>query len=143
MKTMANYNATIRTNYFSVTDEARFRKIIANCCGSDENLMLFEAEDDSGKFGFGCYGSVLGIPVGEDDYPDYDIDAFYEALQEILSDGDAIIITEVGHEKLRYLLGVCTVITKREIRSIDLSVKAIALAGEMLGNADFMTRMDY
>ena len=143
MKEMANYYAFIRSNYFSVTDETRFREIIASCLGSDEAIRIFESSDGSGKFGFGCYGSISGVPDDEDDPDDYDVDAFYEALQEVLVEGDAIIITEIGYEKLRYLIGVCTIITKREIQFVNLSDRAVALACEMLGNADFQTQMDY
>jgi hypothetical protein len=103
---MANYNATIRTNYFSVKDEARFREIM-DACGAEDELYVFESEDGTGKLGFGCYGRLNGIPAGEAaDDEESDIDAFYDALQDVLSDGDAIIITELGYEYLRYLIGV-------------------------------------
>ena len=138
---MANYYATIRTNYFSVTDEAKFRDIIDTCSAEDE-LHVFESNDGSGKVGFGCYGSVYGIPVGEDD-DESDLDALYDALQSVLVEGDAIIITEIGFEKLRFLIACCTIITKNDIQGIDLRNKAIDLARDMLQNPDFTTEMDY
>ena len=140
---MANYYAFIRSNYFSVADETKFQEIIASCLGSDKAIQIFESGDSSGKFGFGCYGSISGIPAEDCDPEDCDIDAFYDALQEVLAEGDAIIITEIDYEKLRYLIGVCTIITKREIRSVNLEEKAVALAREMLGNEDFQTQMRY
>lgn len=140
---MANYYATIRSNYFGVTDEAKFRKIIASCSGED-TVHVFESEDGSGKFGFGCNGSITGIlpDEDEDDTEEY-LDVFYDALQSVLAEGDAIIITEVSFEKLRYLIGCCTVITRDDIQFVDVRNKAIELARSMLGNDTFSTEMDY
>ena len=140
---MANYCAVIRTNYFSVTDETRFREIMASCVGDEEDTEVFESEDGSDKFGFGCFGTISGIPEDTDDPDSADLGAFYDALQSVLAEGDAIIITEIGYEKLRYLIGVCTVITKRDIRYIDVRQKAVELAMEMLGDNGFTTQMDY
>jgi hypothetical protein len=140
---MANYCATIRSNYFSVKDEVKFRELM-NSCSAEDEIYVFEAEDGSGKFGFGCYGSISGIPVGEnEDETEEDLDAFYDALQEVLSEGDAIIITEIGNEKLRYLIGTCTVITSCEIRVFNLGDQSVKLAREMLEDNGFRTRMDY
>ena len=138
---MANYYATIRTNYFAVTDEAKFREI-TDSCNSEDKLHVFESNDGSGKFGFGCYGNIYGIPAGEDD-DENDLNSFYDALQAVMAVGDVIIITEIGYEKLRYLIACCTIITKDDIRGIDLRNKAIDLARDMLKNPDFTTEMDY
>lgn len=140
---MANYYATIRTNYFSVTDEAKYREIIESCIAED-TLHIFEESTTDGKkmFGFGCYGYINGIPAVEDE-DETDLDAFYYALQSVLSEDDAIIITEVGNEKLRYLVGLCTVITNTDIQSIDVCCKAVELARIMLENPEFTTRMEY
>jgi hypothetical protein len=140
---MANYNAFVRSNYFTVTDTAKFREIMASCIGAEGNIEVFDADDGSGKLGFGCYGAISGIPTDIEDPESTDLDGFYEALQGILAEGDAIIITEVGYEKLRYLIGVCTVITKQGIQCIDLSRKAVDLARTMLGNDRYTTQMDY
>lgn len=140
---MANYYATIRTNYFGVTDEAKFREII-NSCNAEDSIHIFEADDGTGKFGFGCNGSIYGIPPSEDEDDDENnLDVFYDALQSLLIESDAIIITEVGFEKLRYLIGTCTIITRDQIRFIDVRDKAIELAQSMLNDSSFSTRMDY
>lgn len=142
---MANYYATIRTNYFSVKDEAKFREAV-NSCNAEEELHIFEETrpDGSKIFGFGCYGSIYGIPPGEDEDDDEnDLDAFYDALQELLPENDAIIITEIGHEKMRYLIGCCTIITRNEIQFVDVRNRAVDLARAMLKNDAFQTQMDY
>lgn len=55
---MANYNAAIRTNYFSVTHEKKFRNISDSCCGED-TIHVLEAVDGSAKLGFECNGSIV------------------------------------------------------------------------------------
>jgi hypothetical protein len=140
---MADYCASTRTNYFAVTDEARFREIMASCVGSDDKVHVFELEGDPKRFGFGCYERILGTPTDDEDDMEYDSAAFYAALQSILAEGDAIIVTEVGNTKLRYLTGVCIVVTRRDIQWIYLHDKAIELARAMLNNPSYETQMDY
>ena len=143
---MANYYATIRTNYFAVTDEVKFRKIIDSCSAEDTIHILENIAPDGTKtFGFGCYGYISGIhaDADEEDMDETDLDAFYFALQSVLAEGDAIIIMEVGNEKLRYLIGVCTVITRSDIQGVDVSNKALDLVRTMLANPDFTTEMYY
>ena len=140
---MADYYGKTRTNYFSVTDEAKFRQIIASCGATDE-LVLHEEKLDDGniQYMFYCEGSILGLPDKDDD-ADYDYDAFCIALQQVLPDGDAILITTIGWEKIRYFVANCDVVTNREFKSIDLQREAVKLAGVLLGNPDYATRMDY
>jgi hypothetical protein len=142
---MANYRAVIRTNYFTVNDETKFRETVASCNAEDE-LHIFETTkpDGSKAFGFGCYGSIYGIPPGEtEDDDESNLDAFYDALQAILPEDEAIIVTEIGNEKLRYLIGNCTVITHNDIQFVDVRDRAIGLAKTMLKNSDFQTQSDY
>lgn len=142
---MANYYATIRTNYFSVKDETAFRELIEAISAEDE-VHLFEKPQSDGsiKFGFGCYGNIYGLPAeNEEDACEDDMDCFYDALQQMVCDDDAIIITEIGSEKLRYLVGTSTVITHSEINYMDLCHSSLELAEKMLGNSSFQTQMDY
>lgn len=142
---MANYCATIRTNYFSIKNENAFRELMQSVSAEDE-VHIFEQpqSDGSKKFGFGCYGNIYGITAGsdEDDSED-DMDCFLDALQNLVCEDDAIIMTEVGNEKLRYVIGCCTVITSKEIRGVNIPDKALHLAQESLGNKHYRTQMDY
>lgn len=153
---MSNYIASIRTNYFSVTDPEKFKAIIASCRAEYDITIIDDKQaDGSIKFGFYCYGSIQGLPdkegssldeiIGaEDDYDcESSIDLFFDALQDILPDGEAIIITEVGYEKMRYLVGYCTVITRNDVQGVDVQDKALELARNILQNNDFTTKMDY
>ena len=153
---MADYYCKIRTNYFSVTDEEKFKKIIASCRAADTIEIFDEKQKDgSVKYGFFCDGSIHGLPDTEDetlesedeydsdeDY-DYNYDAFCEALQAILPDNDAILITEIGNEKMRYLVGDCTIITRKDIKVITLRDEAMTLARKMLKNPNYKTKTEY
>ena len=153
---MANYYCKIRTNYFSVTDEEKFKKVIASCRASDTIEIFDEKQKDgSVKYGFFCDGSIHGLPdtesdalEDEDEYDededcDYNYDAFCEALQGILPNNDAIFITEIGNEKMRYLVGDCTIITRSDIKVITLRDEAMKLGREMLDISDYTTKMEY
>ena len=153
---MANYSCKTRTNYFSVTDEVKFRKIMASCWGSDEVIVFDENQDDgSAKYGFLCSGSIYGLAdcdkscdtcnpsVCEDEDIEHNYDAFCEALQDILPEGEAIVITESGSEAMRYLVGDCMVITRSGYKGICVKREAVKVAAAMLNNPGFTTKMDY
>ena len=143
---MANYNATTRTNYFSVKNEVRLREIIESVIG-DDDVVLFEQETDgSKKYGFGCYGAIHGIAESntDDDYDaEYDLNALYKALQGVLCEDDAIILMEAGSEKLRYVAGLCTVITHNDVRFIDMRDVVLEKAREMLSDPTYSTQLEY
>lgn len=66
---MANYESTSRTNYFHVTDEARYQKLISHLCGT--SIETFDETEEDGRIlhGFGAYGSVdFTIPPSLDKY---------------------------------------------------------------------------
>lgn len=137
---MANYVSTTRTNYFHVKDVEAFRAFMDN--GSGDNLKLWDEKDDKGDtvFAFGCEGSIYGIQ-NEDENDNYDL--FIENLQEYIADNDAVILTETGHEKLRYVSGYSAIITGSDIQHVNLDDMALSKAREMLGNPGFSTQMDY
>lgn len=140
---MANYMAFTRTNYFSVVDEEKFRSIVSSISAEDQ-ATVFENELPDGKkqFGFGCYGCIYGL-VTEDDEGGEDEDALHNALQQVLSEGDAIIITEVGYEKLRYLWAGSLIITKSNIEHIHHYDAVMQKTRAILGNSQFTTQLDY
>ena len=142
---MANYDATIRTNYFSVKDEKAFRKLMESV-NAEAEIHIFEQEmyDGSKKFGFGCYGAISGICAvsDEDEYPDID-GCIQEALQKLVCEDDAVIMVEIGYEKLRYVTGLGAVITSTEIRHIDVWHESLVAARLLLDNPNFQTQIDY
>ena len=153
---MADYYGKTRTNYFSVTDAEKFKQIIASC-GSTDEIKIFDEKQNDGsvKYMFYCEGIIQGLPEREksgdddnredceDDDFDYDYNAFCESLQKIIPDNDAIIITEIGSEKMRYLTGISTVITNKDFKCIDISRESVKLAAKMLNNPEFTTQIEY
>ena len=142
---MANYYAKIRTNYFSVVNSEAL-KILISCLSTGDKVEIFEEKQENGKikYAFGCTGSINGLPVknqegGEED----NLEAFYTALQQLLDKDDAIILTEIGSEKLSYLVSQSTVITKEDIQCVNSKEIALELAREMLGNKEYQTQQDY
>lgn len=143
-----NYEGSLRTNYFSVKDENRFREIISRLV-ADDIIRIFEGKENStGKFAFGG-GTICGIRpenYNKEDYDEYDIidgDAWLFELQKVVADGDAIIVTETGGEGVRYLDGSVTVITSHDIKYKDLEEIGLKLAREALGNPNWETRNSY
>lgn len=125
---MADYTCISRTNYFAVTDEEKLHEI-AKLVGAD----VFKSA--SGKFTLGAYGSISYYMDEEKQDNVY----IYPMIQEILPEKEAAIFFEVGHgglpyhERLRYLMGSATIVTKDAIKLINLETKACRLANEMLG----------
>jgi len=154
---MADYYAKVRTNYFSVTDEDKFHRLMEMCASNGGRVEVFSeksAGDEPTKFGFYCDGSILGLLAPHDDEEpedlnyeacddEHDMDLFYKFLQKLVTKDDAVIITEVGSEKMCYLFGVCVIITQSEIRVLDLQGMAMTEARVMLNNPDYTTQMDY
>lgn len=147
---MSNYYGKVRTNYFSVTDENALRDIISRVRGSEDTVELYMEQESNGekKFMFLCGSDILGFPETDENGEvyedcDYSFDDFTAALQKILPENEAIIITEVGSEKMRYLSGYVTVITRNEIRHENLHNIGIRIARRLLNNENWDTKNEY
>ena len=148
---MSNYIGITRTNYFSVIDPDRLKNIIAHTESTDDAVELWFNEDKHGhtKYAFGCTGRICGLTssyFGIDDSNDDEdstFNDFTDELQKIVSPNDAIIITEVGFEKMRYASAISTVITSKKIVDIDLGEEAFNRAADLIGDQDWDTQMDY
>lgn len=103
---MANYQAWVRTNYFKVNDVDKMKEFCK------KNGLEFWQEDEEStpkeRYGFGT--SVDG---------GIDIDELIPEIQEFLNDEDVCVITEIGHEKLRYLVAISCIIKKTDFSHID------------------------
>ena len=131
---MASYVCAIRTNYFRVTEEEKFRNLIDEFLSGSCEVFTRTDVNSNKLVGF---DSDENINWSEDDT------GFVSGLQECLAEDDSIIVLEVGHEKLRYLIGAATIITRSSIETIDLTSLAISKAAEMLGNPDYTTCCEY
>jgi len=139
---MADYLSKFLSNYFSVTDTGKFETLIQSC-QAESVIETFQHTEPDGsiKYGFGSTGTIHGIPPeGEECGELY---AFYGELQKLIPPDDAVIVIEIGNEKLNYFTACCTVITQAEIKSGDLDTLALELARKMLNNPEFETQIDY
>lgn len=136
---MANYYEMTRTNYFKITDSDKFKEICEEI--TSESGVEFDVTEKDGKL-YGCISSESIIMLNDED-ESVDMESFYKKLQTVLEEDDAIIFTSIGHEKLRYLVGMITVITKDDIQYINLEDKAMELARTMLKNPEWNTVNSY
>ena len=152
---MANYYGYTRTNYFKVTNENELLKLIDECASNDpKGIEVWRREDESGgkTYAFGCESDLLGLPIsnhepGENDVcdsdTDHDYDAFIEELQKLLPDGEAVLITNIGKEKLCYLHGDMHVVTNKQTILKSLHSIGIEIARELLNDAEWDTKNEY
>ena len=137
---MANYIAVGRTNYFRVTDEARWAELFENISANDGKWDYSQPNKDGNMFH--CFATEGGLDWMEPGDYDSNLDYFVDELQKILPDDEAVIYTEAGHEKHRYVTGFSLVITSKTIDWIQLPDLGLQMAKKHLGE-DFTTQMDY
>lgn len=135
---MANYYATVRTNYFRVINEEKYQKIFSKLSGEDTIHDFTKEENGVIYHGFGSYGCVEYLNEDED----YDFDAFLKEIQDLLPNNEAFMYFEIGYEKLRYVNGTCYLVTRREIKSMSLDSWAANEAKNLIGDS-YTTQMTY
>lgn len=142
---MANYYSKTRTNYFKVTDENALIDLFnqVQACEDEVHLDAEESADKTRYFMFWCEGTIEGIPDSDDEDCDYDFDEFIHRLQKLLPDDEAVIITEVGSEKMRYLVGQIVIVTNKDVQYRNLDSLGKQIAREMLNNPDWNTKNEY
>lgn len=137
---MANYIAVGRSNYFKVTDENRWEELFENIKGNDGTWDYSRTTDDGTILH--CFAVEGGLDYIEPGSYDSELDYFIDELQKILPDNEAVIYTEAGHEKHRYVVGFSLVVTSKTIDWIQLPELALGVARNHLGK-EFNTKMDY
>lgn len=132
---------TTRTNYFQTTDKEKFKDIVSKMHAGENAVKVFELEN--GYVGFGAYSSIDGIQGSCDDETcEADYDAMVYELQQILPDGEAIMIISSGHEKLRAVWGDIIIITNKDSQFLTLADIGITAARKMLSHDDWNTRYE-
>lgn len=137
---MANYESVTRGNYFHVKNEDAFSKFMDTVSGDDMHCWSDKDEDGNTVYAFGCYGSIYGVPNGDENN---DFDLFLSKLQKHIAPEDAVILMESGHEKIRYVTGYATIITSCKIETISITDLGMAKAKEILKNQEYRTKLDY
>ena len=124
---MANYCCTVRSSYFYVTDEEKYKDLMKHIITCEDSLECWDKEKDGRiAHAFGCYDQILGYiddPEAREDYendvdPDYDY--FLQKLSEIIAPGSACVIFQAGSEKLRYVDGFVDVVMHNEVKCESL-----------------------
>ena len=118
---MANYYGMVRTNYFGVKDEKKFKELTDNLIAED-NILI--EQNSEGKWSIASYSSI-DYCLEVDNCEDYDLDAFFESMKECIADGDAMIWTEIGNEKLRYFVAYSIIVTSEEVMGINLKESSL------------------
>lgn len=101
------------------------------------NLYVYEVIEKEDEYEIHTYEDESDI-----DLDDNGMLEFYQELQKILPDHEAMIYMEAGNEKLRYVVGHATIVTNKEICSINMADAALKTARSMLGEEDFATQME-
>ena len=124
---------------------AKKLKEILECCSTEDRIQLFtQTIDGKTYYAFGCESNISGLlPAGsepdkEGSYPD-----LIAALQKLILPGEAIVIMESGHEKLRYVVGEAVVITKDTYEGFSIRDMALKTARNLLGNPEYEMQMEY
>lgn len=146
---MANYCCVYRTNYFKVKDNEKFKEFMTHVYAED--LEIFHKKDENGNelYGFGGYGGISGYFNNENEYEDSDeawdnaYDNFIDGLAKQVAEDDAILLFEVGNEKLRYVVGSVAVITSKEYEYRDITNVGVEIAKQMLNNPNYNTQCTY
>lgn len=157
---MANAATKARTNYVEITDFYKFRDILSRCIvddGETIHIMTHECDDGKTKYGFYCEANICGMRAPDEECSvkscetcdnyyecevDCDYDAFLKELQQVIAPGDALIVTTLCYEKIKYLQSYAEIITAKSITYLTLSSLALAKAREELGNKNWITVND-
>lgn len=132
---MANYIGTTRTNWFHVASPAaatRLKNLLDKTEIDSGDAIELWHDDKSDTYAFGTFGAINGLfDEGTDEC---DLDAFWDELAVIVAKDDAIVVTEVGHETLRYLVARSIVIADGRAHEVTLDATAIGYVRKALGD---------
>lgn len=81
-----NYNSSIRSNYFKITDRDAFKKLCDKLSGEDSVEVSLNEQNMAC---ISCYGMLTWDDNEDDDDIDIDLNKFYELLQPIIDPNDA------------------------------------------------------
>ena len=140
---MSDYMCSMRTNYFHVVDDEAFEAFMDGVCVEGDKLDVTSKIDVDGNllYSFATHGLITGIfdDVDETDEESWDdgdaYEAFLAGLQELVADDDAIIMIEIGNEKLNDVYAYATIVTTDDTDYIDFKDIASDRATDMLYDA--------
>lgn len=116
-----NYYGKMRTNWFRITDEKKLLELLDKLEGEELNIRR-----ESDFVCITCWGQIYfdEEPIGDS--------SFYNQIQAIIAEDDAMVVTEIGSEGLRYFCAYADIITKKEITYVDLEQQVLFKVAELL-----------
>lgn len=145
---MADSNVITRSNYFHVTNEEEFRKIIAEANketvgGVDVHIHCEDKTKPCPRYMIGSFSSIeYPVVDKETNKVDYSLYEFVRRIAALLPDEEAFILVITGNEKLNYVDADAYVATNKSYAHIDLWDKAVKEASHQLGRV-FSTDYTY
>mgnify|MGYP000564594834 CR=1 FL=1 len=123
---MANYEATARSNYFTVKNLPAFTA----WCSTLGIEVSPSSDQNAGHVAMFFLDGIPSSSYNEDTQDLEDLD-FYGDLASHLIAGQVAVIMEIGHEKMRYLVGHAVAVNAAGERR-EITLNAIyALAQEL------------
>lgn len=138
---MANEITAFRTNYFRVINPEAFRKLIGSLYTETGNFVNLwtKSSDTDDLYAFGADAAIIGRQnKSNKDSVECELDDIHKEIQALLHPEHACIITETARTKLQYVTACATIITKQDIRYIDINKEAANLTKKMLNNPDYV-----
>lgn len=134
---MANNYTVTKTNYFEVTDEEKFRNLMQRVYAGEDKVVILNDGAEPSKRAFGAYDSINGF-TKDGDWCETGYDDFCKELGTLLPDGEVCIITEIGHCKLREVYADYTIITNKEVHSINMAQDIQEKVRRILNDPDWI-----
>ena len=128
---MANYYAVARSNYVHVDDIDG----LISALKPFPDLMIIRESETSDRYGIFCDDGGWGIMGMDDDGKEVDFDPEVHIMPYVKEE-EVLVMLEVGHEKLRYLVGYATAYVRvdNKTRWCNVSINDIySLASEKFG----------
>lgn len=137
---MANYYTKCRSNDFTVTNEEKFEKLCNRLCteSAGDEKPFYKYEYDENRY-FLAFEGPFSYLVGNENEETFAEDSytFFNNLMELLPEGECVIFTEIGWEKLECVTANALVLTKDKMEWVNLDTVALEKARELLKNPDY------
>lgn len=141
---MSNYTEKYKTNYFHVTDEGRYQELCKGLYGDEGGDYLKTEHHEQSTHGadnhilhsFCGDGSPEWVPnIPEDENADRESEfgTFIKELQKILPDDEVFVIKGIGSRKCATMNAYATVVSKTEVKTVDVDDWCEETASELLG----------
>lgn len=137
---MSEVRYFLATNVFRTSDAEKLHDIVERIALNNYEEAQVSPVGDRGYRITGRGDIWALIPPGEEREDvdlDCDQDSVYMALQEILPEGEAIILSVIGSDGRADVYADCVVITNDNIEYCTMETMATNMARQMLGNPEY------